>query len=434
MRSESGHFVKVAMIFVSYARADKDFVDRLIGMLEQRGLETWVDRRGIPGGTLWEAEISKALEHCSAVVVVLSPAVRDSAHVATELSLAHDYHRPIIPILREAWESVEPSESVHRLRFLLAGRQVIDFSTGRLEEGLVPLLEAVSDAPAARSRVTPSTRSRPGHAFRSLIVAGGLGLMIAATGLIVWPRTSPVTSRPPIGPNASPSIEGTWFAEVAYSWGLRESEQFEFTVNEERVQGTASFGGPRFPRHILEGKLTGDRLFFIVKLQTLRGREESEVVYQYRGEVRGARIHFTLDNEGNPSTRFVAARTPDEAKSAAPRLPTGGTKPNLSSLIAGSYGVDLIRTKIGEQQNAIRSCYVATEFDSVDHVFVGYVVAIGANGRVIEVRPQGSDQRSVDLDRCMERVLRSVNWGAPPNGRNSEIRLMFRALPSWRSQ
>ena len=78
------------MIFVSYARPDEDFVDELVEALQRRGLETWVDRHSIPGGRQWEAEISKGLENCTAVIAVLSSALQESTHVATELSLALD--------------------------------------------------------------------------------------------------------------------------------------------------------------------------------------------------------------------------------------------------------------------------------------------------------------------------------------------------------
>ncbi len=37
-------------IFISYSRLDREFVDRLIEALEQRGFDIWVDRKDIGGG------------------------------------------------------------------------------------------------------------------------------------------------------------------------------------------------------------------------------------------------------------------------------------------------------------------------------------------------------------------------------------------------
>jgi hypothetical protein len=407
------------VIFVSYARRDRPFVDQLVTALEQHGVQAWVDRLSIPGGTHWEAEISKALESCSAVVVVLSPAVGESIHVASELSLAQDYKRPIIPIIQSPWRPSEPSEQAHRLKFLLSGRQFVDFSTFGFDKGIELLLKAISAAPVQPRE--PRGRRRP--SWRSIVV-GSVGSLLVAVAAVLVAR----------GLLRPPSVEGTWYADVAYSWGVTASEQFEFRVDGERLLGTASFGGARFPRRIHEGKIAGDRLFFVIKLQVRHGQNEREVIYEYAGQVKGPTIEFTLDNEGEPKTRLVAARTPDEARRRVPRLATGGTDPRLSFLATGAYGTDTIKAAVGKRQEAIRSCYLATEFDPVEHSSVHYLVKIGPDGRVTEVGPPGTDPRSAELDRCMARVLRSVDWGPPPDGRGTEIHLAFTALPAWRSR
>jgi hypothetical protein len=131
-----------------------------------------------------------------------------------------------------------------------------------------------------------------------LLFVAVAGILISGGGTI-WP---PGLLSRIIGSDQLPAsaIEGTWYAEVAYSWGVRASEQFEFRMDGERLLGTASFGGARFPRRILEGKLARDRLFFNTKLKTLYGRAEKEITYQYTGELKGSTIQFTLDNEGEP--------------------------------------------------------------------------------------------------------------------------------------
>jgi hypothetical protein len=255
-------------------------------------------------------------------------------------------------------------------------------------------------------------------------VVGGLALFLVAAGAVLVSRAFRPTRS---------AIEGTWYAEVAYSWGLRRSEQFEFSVDGDRVVGTASFGGAQFPRRVLEGKLTGDRLFFITKLRVTSGRGEREIVYQYTGRIVRSRIQFTLDNESAPPTRFVAARTTQEAKTAAPKLATGGTDPRLTYLSSGPYSTDAIKAKVAEQQEAIKSCYVATEFDPIEHASVFYFVKIGPDGKATEVGAPGTDPRSAKLDQCMELVFRSVTWEPTPDGKSTEIRLAFTALPSWRS-
>ena len=216
----------------------------------------------------------------------------------------------------------------------------------------------------------------------------------------------------------------TWYAEVPYSWGISEIERFDFTVDGERLVGTASFGNA--PRQIVDGRLSENRLYFLTHLD---GR-----IFQYRGEIGESQIRFTLDNQGEPPTQFVAARTVEEARRLRPRLPTGGTEPELSSIVGGPYELDHIKTKVRQLHTDIRQCYVATEFDPVDHAYAYYFLKIARDGTVTETGAPGTDQRSVELDRCMYRTFRNVNWGSPPGGRDAEIKLGFKALPAWRSQ
>jgi hypothetical protein len=236
-------------------------------------------------------------------------------------------------------------------------------------------------------------------------------------GLIVAPRQSKALI-------STKAIEGIWYAEIQYSWGISEIERFDFTIDAERLVGTASFG--KAPRQIVDGRLSKDRLYFLTDLD--------DRIFQYRGEIAQSQIQFTLDNKGEPPTKFVAARTVEEARRLRPTLPTGGTEPRLVTIVGGPYRVDHIRTKVSQLHTDIRKCYVATEFDPVDHAYEYYFLKIAPDGTVRETGAPGTDQRSVELDRCMDRAFRNVNWGAPPSGGDAEIRLGFKALPAWRSR
>jgi hypothetical protein len=62
-----------ADLAISYARTDSDFVDRLEADLTAQGYSTWVDRRKLEGGQVWDAVIRNAIDHCRVVLVVISP-------------------------------------------------------------------------------------------------------------------------------------------------------------------------------------------------------------------------------------------------------------------------------------------------------------------------------------------------------------------------
>jgi TIR domain len=425
---------RTAGIFVSYRRSDAEgWAGRLSDSLKRElgRVNIFRDIEDIPPGVEFDTYIAGAVGSCDALIALIGPSwlsVTDQNgrrrlddpkdFIRLEIAAALRRNVRVIPVLVSGAQMPGSDDLPEDIK-PLARRQAYELTDSRWADDCRNLAGALKPIVKRRS------------ALGIKFAAGGLALVLASVGygVKVWYDHRAEIESQDAKKNR---LEGTWYAEVAYSWGFRASERFEFIADGERLLGTASFG--RAAQRILEGKLAGDRLFFITKLRARVGSNEREIVYEYTGQVQGARIQFTLDAAGELMTRFVAARTPQEATTAAPRLATGGTNPQLSNLISGPYKADYIKAKVGEHQEAIRSCYVPTEFDPVDHVYVDYFVRVGADGKVTEVGAPGSDRRSVELDRCMDRIFRTVNWGPPPNGSSTEIRLGFKALPRWRSQ
>lgn len=87
-------------IFISYSRKDEDVMRRIVGFLRNQGFNVWVDNEKlVPGTTVWEEEIEKAIRSASAVVVVLSPDSKQSVWVRREISFAEGFRKRIFPIL-----------------------------------------------------------------------------------------------------------------------------------------------------------------------------------------------------------------------------------------------------------------------------------------------------------------------------------------------
>jgi hypothetical protein len=201
-------------------------------------------------------------------------------------------------------------------------------------------------------------------------------------------------------------------------------ERFDFSVAGQQVSGTASFG--RAAKQIVDGRLSEDRISFRTNLD--------DRDFHYRGEIGEAQISFILDNQNEPPTKFVIARSPEEARRLRPRQPTGGTDPKLVSIDRGPYELEQVRSKVSQLQLDIRQCYLAAEFDPIDHAYVDYLLKIAPDGTLKEVEFLGTAPRSTELDRCMGQVFQRMNWGAYASGERAEIRLGFKALPAWRSQ
>jgi hypothetical protein len=87
-------------VFVSYARADADYVRRLAVMLARAGVDVWADD-GIEPGDEWERVIRDRIAGSRAVLVVMSPAATTSQWVAVEIGLARALGKRILPLLYE---------------------------------------------------------------------------------------------------------------------------------------------------------------------------------------------------------------------------------------------------------------------------------------------------------------------------------------------
>jgi hypothetical protein len=86
-------------VFISYSRADGDFVTRLQADLKAKGILYWIDTVGItPGTPDWEEALRQAIRKAHAVVLVASPHSRQSPYVKDELRVAAMYQRTVFPL------------------------------------------------------------------------------------------------------------------------------------------------------------------------------------------------------------------------------------------------------------------------------------------------------------------------------------------------
>jgi CRP-like cAMP-binding protein len=120
-------------VFISYARADLYFAKRLATGLRRFGVTTWLDVHNIRPGLSWARQVGEALDDCSAMVLVISPASMSSENSDDEWNYFLDKGHPIIPVLLE--EAPRP----YRLNKL----QYIDFTSTPFDTALTKLVVAV---------------------------------------------------------------------------------------------------------------------------------------------------------------------------------------------------------------------------------------------------------------------------------------------------
>ena len=85
-------------VFISHAREDREYVEKLAKFLESEGVDVWFDAQLVPGRR-FDEEIQQKIERCAAVIVIMTPAAKASDWVQDEIDYAKEKDRDLMPIL-----------------------------------------------------------------------------------------------------------------------------------------------------------------------------------------------------------------------------------------------------------------------------------------------------------------------------------------------
>jgi TolB-like protein/tetratricopeptide (TPR) repeat protein len=163
----------MASIFLSYAREDRRFVEKLVRVLEDAGHEVWWDRH-IESGREFAAEIEIELEKADLVLVAWSKTAARSPWVRDEAAIGRDRGR-LLPVLVDGSQPPIGFRQVQALDLCgWKGRR-----RDQRSKALIDAIEkVVSDrAPAAAQ---PKSRSVWRKANPLWAIAAALALVIAA--------------------------------------------------------------------------------------------------------------------------------------------------------------------------------------------------------------------------------------------------------------
>lgn len=144
-------------LFLSYRSLERGFASRLSADLKNAGVGLWMDSLDIKPGEDWDRSIESAMDRCTAVVAIISPAYVTSDVCRAELGRAHALGRPVFPVLLEAVAAAQ-------WPLLLQNRQYVDF-TGRrddaaYEAGFSELLTALHERFGGIDGATPDPERR----------------------------------------------------------------------------------------------------------------------------------------------------------------------------------------------------------------------------------------------------------------------------------
>lgn len=177
-------------VFISYARADKRQVGKLIRALRSSGFETWWDD-DIPAGASWEQTIERELAEASSVIVCWSLMSVASENVRSEARVARSRGRLIQTF-------VEPCEPP----LFFGERQGIDLTgwTGSVDDARFDRLRQalngiVSSESLEDDRSAQATRRLRRHISPIGLTATALLIAVLAIGTWWWIRTPAVEAQ-----------------------------------------------------------------------------------------------------------------------------------------------------------------------------------------------------------------------------------------------
>jgi adenylate cyclase len=133
----------MADIFISYSRKDSGYALEFADKLRSSGRSIWIDQHGIEGASSWSGEIVRAINQCTAFIVLLSRASIESDNVVREIALAFEKKKKILPI---ELESVTLPES---MAYPLAGIQKLAHTNWDAIDRVLSKLIVAPDVPTA---------------------------------------------------------------------------------------------------------------------------------------------------------------------------------------------------------------------------------------------------------------------------------------------
>ncbi len=187
-------------IFISYSIADRLYAEQLMEQLRNQGFDVWLDDRA-DHGDAWLEVVEEALEACSAVVVVMSPAAADSDWVEREILLSLRHEKPLVPLLLEG-EGLPVLKDVPA-EDITGGRQPGEAFFARLSEITPPVRRyglAIAPSNLQVRRVlseddappdsAPTLPRPPRRRINPIVIALVVLLLGMATGSILLIRSS----------------------------------------------------------------------------------------------------------------------------------------------------------------------------------------------------------------------------------------------------
>jgi hypothetical protein len=104
--------------FVSYARGDVEFVERLVTALATRDIDVTIDRRSLPMAVEFQPELLDLIRRADTVLFVVSSRSVASPWCAWEIAQVVELHKRLVPVIIEAVPDAQVPEAARKINYV----------------------------------------------------------------------------------------------------------------------------------------------------------------------------------------------------------------------------------------------------------------------------------------------------------------------------
>ena len=175
----------VPEVFISYSSWNRDRVIKIADTLREEGVNLWLDRDKIPGGTNWSKEIVRAIKNCRLMILMCSDASVRSRNVKAEIQLAWKYEKLYLPLM------LEPISFPEQIEYFLEGWQWIEVANQPEEQWLPKVFNALRNI-GIHVKGSGAASAESGDLVQPKRIAKGLSSLRAIAKFTdrIWPVPS----------------------------------------------------------------------------------------------------------------------------------------------------------------------------------------------------------------------------------------------------
>lgn len=160
-------------VFISYSSKDIDVAERLCQHLENNAIKCWMAPNSLEPGRSYASEIVRGIKNSQIFVLVFSSNSNISQHVMSEVDVAFNSHKTIVPfIIHDIPMSEELSYYLSRTHWLIAYSNIIEAFKELTKDVLNYLgreCKAADDHEGNKTEETPENLFLKGKSFYSCL-------------------------------------------------------------------------------------------------------------------------------------------------------------------------------------------------------------------------------------------------------------------------